>query len=230
MIANRLDRKKSGVYGIINKTNNKIYVGRAEDIHRRIKAHITNLNTANSNQENPHLINSWTKYGRKNFIYVVLEYCDIEDLCKKEVYYIRLYNSIDREFGYNLRIDEEEEMICSEETKEKMSISRNLREQRFPGLSKEVGGKVSEFWKNNPDSKLEMAKNVSDKHRIYKIAKLDLTSKNILSIFESKFDLKETHPDYYYQAILGCCQGNKKSYKGFGWCYLDRNTNQKIIK
>ena len=55
MIQNKEDQNKSGIYVI--KINNKVYVGKAVNIYRRIKAHITALNTK-SKDENRHLINS----------------------------------------------------------------------------------------------------------------------------------------------------------------------------
>ncbi len=57
MIQNKEDQNKSGIYVIKNKINNKVYVGKAVNIYRRIKAHITALNTK-SKDENRHLINS----------------------------------------------------------------------------------------------------------------------------------------------------------------------------
>lgn len=57
MIQRKEDQNKSGIYVIKNKINNKVYVGKAVNIYRRIKAHITALNTKNKD-ENRHLINS----------------------------------------------------------------------------------------------------------------------------------------------------------------------------
>ena len=57
MIQRKEDKKKSGIYVIKNLINNKVYVGKTVDIYRRIKDHVTGLNTKNKN-ENPHLINS----------------------------------------------------------------------------------------------------------------------------------------------------------------------------
>lgn len=78
MIQRKEDKKKSGIYVIKNLINNKVYVGKAVDIYRRIKNHITGLNTKNKN-ENPHLINSWHKHKRESFTYYVAEYITIED-------------------------------------------------------------------------------------------------------------------------------------------------------
>ena len=78
MIQRKEDKKKSGIYVIKNLINNKVYVGKAVDIYRRIKDHVTALNTKNKN-ENPHLINSWHKHKCENFTYYVAEYITIED-------------------------------------------------------------------------------------------------------------------------------------------------------
>ena len=78
MIQRKEDKKKSGIYVIKNLINNKVYVGKAVDIYRRIKNHITGVNTKNKN-ENPHLINSWHKHKRESFTYYVAEYITIED-------------------------------------------------------------------------------------------------------------------------------------------------------
>lgn len=230
MKANIIDKGKMGIYGIFNIINNKVYIGKAIDIHRRIKAHITNLNQKNIFQENQHLINSWHKYGRDKFKYVVIEYCNVEKLAERELHYMHLYNSVSREFGYNLRMDSSTGMICSEETRLKMKNSHKNRNFKFPELAIANGKRFSKFWKDNPDVKIAMSKKVSDKIRLYKIAQLDFDSLSIIKIFDSKSDLQQYYPDFYIQAILGCCQGTKNSYKSFKWCYLDRNTNQKVIK
>ena len=67
------DKFKSGIYVIQNKKKQKKYVGKALDIYKRIKSHVTALNTQ-SKDENRHLINSWHKYGREAFSYYVIEY------------------------------------------------------------------------------------------------------------------------------------------------------------
>jgi hypothetical protein len=56
----------------------------------------------------------------------------------------------------------------------------------------------------------------------------DINSLTVLEIFDSKIMLREKYPQYYIPAIMGCCQGNKNSYKGFKWHYmsLDSETLQ----
>jgi len=121
-------------------------------------------------------------------------------------------------------------MVCSEETRQKMSISQKERYLKYPNHRVAAAKTTSDFWKENPDVKSIMAKKVSEKIKLYKIAKLDYNTLDIIQIFNSRYDLTKEHPEYYCQAILGCCQGSKNSYKGFKWCYVDKNTHEKRIK
>ena len=225
MKANLIHRNKCGIYAIFNRSNGKVYIGKAINIHRRIKNHVGFLNMKSKKAENQHLINSWHKYGRNQFSYVVLEYCSTDNLAERELFFMKLFQSTNRAYGYSAT-----GMICSDETKQKMRISRTFRDERFPNIRKDIGAKSSKFWRENPDIKEEMAVKVSNRIRVYKIAQLNYNTLEILQIFDTRRDLKQAYPDYYHQAILGCCQGNKNSYKGFKWCYLDRYTNEKITK
>ena len=90
MKLNLNDKKKAGIYKIVNLVNNKVYIGKSITIYNRMKDHITALNTKNPN-ENRHLINSWHKYGKDSFTYEVIEYFEnnenIENILKeKELY------------------------------------------------------------------------------------------------------------------------------------------------
>ena len=130
MIQNKNDKNKSGIYIIKNKINNKVYVGKAINIYRRIKDHITALNSKHKN-ENRHLINSWNKYKRENFEYYVAEYIisdNVEELdqllTERELFWMKNLNSLNRKYGYNLRFDSEGKCFVSDETRDKQSESQ----------------------------------------------------------------------------------------------------------
>ena len=38
---------------------------------------------------------------------------------------------------------------------------------------------------------------------------------NLIKIYEVVGDIQLEYPNFYLQAIKGCCQGTKASYKGF---------------
>ena len=94
---------KSGIYGIHNKINNKWYIGQSKDIKDRNYHERRNMKKGrfHNNSENPHFVNAIKKYGINSFEFVIIEYCPIEELNKKEIYYIKKYNAKSPN-GYNL--------------------------------------------------------------------------------------------------------------------------------
>lgn len=231
MKLNLQDKGKSGIYLIRNIINGKVYIGKAKCIYRRIKAHITNLNTKRIYSENDYFIKAWHKYGKNNFAYTVLEYLPLDDklISKQELYYQLFYKSINPKIGYNIRLDSSTGLIVSKETRLKLSIAHK---KRYSDINERLktGQKSKEFWKNNPDKLAEMVLKVSNKIRKYKIGKFDYNTVELLETFETRKELKNKHPEYYTQAILGCCQGNKKSCYGFKWKYIDITTNKIVEK
>lgn len=85
----------SGVYTIVNKINNKTYIGSAVDFKVRQTRHFTNLR-----KDKHHCIalqRSWNKYGEENFEFRIIEKCSASKCVEREQYYIDLlkpeYNS-----------------------------------------------------------------------------------------------------------------------------------------
>lgn len=229
------DKFKSGIYVIQNNINQKKYVGKAGNIYRRIKEHVTSLNNK-SKDENRHLINSWHKYGRENFSYYVVEYLYDEDikvleqlLKDKELYWILKLETTNREKGYNMRLDSEGKCFTSEETREKM---KNSQIERYKDENERK--KCSELSKQahiDHKESFESAKvKLAYANRQYRIAKCNKQTGEIIKIYEIIKEISDENPDYYLQAIKGCCQGTKNSYKGFRWHYCDLNEEKLILK
>lgn len=229
------DKFKSGIYVIQNNINQKKYVGKALDIYNRIKSHVTALNTKNVN-ENRHLINAWHKYGRECFSYYVIEYIYEENtelldekLRNRELYWISTLKTLDRAYGYNLRLDSSGKCIVNEETREKCRASQILRysheeeRKKDSEILKRVRCEHPEFWE---ESKTKLAYI----NRKYRIAQCNKNTGEIIEIFEIIKDISDKYPDYYLQAIRGCCQGTKNSYRGFRWHYCDLTKPELIYK
>lgn len=91
---------KSGIYLIRNKFNHKVYVGSSSRLNRRwnIHKHHLRLGTHHS----PYLQNSWRKYGQKSFNFVTIEWVPINKLLAREQYWMDLYESYNRRYGYNV--------------------------------------------------------------------------------------------------------------------------------
>ena len=94
------NERKSGIYCIENIITNKKYIGQSIDVDERWRKHISELN--HNYHHNDYLQKAWNKYGEDSFKFYVLEYCDICELDTKEIYYIDLYNTTDRNIGYKL--------------------------------------------------------------------------------------------------------------------------------
>lgn len=96
-----MKEKICGIYCIENIVNNKKYIGSSIDIRSRWKHHI---NALNRNTHHSILLNrAWNKYKEDSFKFYILEECLKNELIIKEQYYIDLFNSANKEFGYNIQ-------------------------------------------------------------------------------------------------------------------------------
>lgn len=84
-----------GIYAIKNKINNKVYIGRSTDIDRRWKTHLRDA--IKGDLCKIHI--AMRKLGIENFYLEVIEECILEELNKKEQYYIDKFDSWHN--GYN---------------------------------------------------------------------------------------------------------------------------------
>lgn len=94
------DLYKTGIYKITCISNNKIYIGSAcgnskakskKGFYRRWYDHIKKLKA--NDHRNKILQNAWNKYGEENFIFEILEFCDISVAKEKEEEYINTYTN-----------------------------------------------------------------------------------------------------------------------------------------
>ena len=114
----------TGVYKIVNKITNKIYVGSATDIKKRWRDHKWHLN--HNKHHNSHLQLSWNRYGADAFEFLLILECSVDKLLIIEKEYIDKYNCFNNKFGYNIN-DPEHVFLNrkhSEETKQKLSIQK----------------------------------------------------------------------------------------------------------
>jgi group I intron endonuclease len=208
------DLNRCGIYGIRNIINNKIYVGKSVNIYERMRFHINKLNKKDKN-DNIHLINSWHKYGRENFEYIVLEELPKNDkiLKEKELYWILKLKSNNRNFGYNLRLDSDTKCILSEETRKRMSISKIKMYSNPEYDNKKHSHK---YWKNNPEAVKKMAKKVSEKQHKFKIQQFDKNN-NFIKEWFSVQEIIKNNPNYKWQNIYSVCNGYKPSIYGYIW-------------
>ncbi len=127
------DEKTSGIYMLYCVANKKAYIGQSVNMWRRYGTHrstLTNPKMAIERSANPALLKDWKEFGRRFFIFLVLEYCSPEQLLERERYYIDL---IDKKYLYNI-LDVWTGRKHREESKSKMSIALKGRRRSKQSL------------------------------------------------------------------------------------------------
>jgi group I intron endonuclease len=165
----------SGIYKITNVKNGKVYIGSAQNIHRRWKEHLRTL--SNGTHHCKYLQNAFNKYGEKFFILSTKEL--IEDSSKhieREQFWMDYYKSYNPKYGYNTRIKAESNLGVkySEETKQRISLANKgkKRSEEFKQKRRLAKGKNSPMWgkKHSEETKKRMSlsakgKIKSEEHR-----------------------------------------------------------------
>lgn len=90
----------SGIYRIVNTATGKAYIGSACNLSRREKEHWRQLGSGS--HTNNLLQRAWNKYGKDAFAFEQILSCDKLGLIVAEQELIDLYQSANRDFGYNI--------------------------------------------------------------------------------------------------------------------------------
>lgn len=246
------DRNICGIYRIFNKQNDKCYIGKSIDIFSRIRSHIYLLVAESRSEDcNRYLFYSVKKYGLESFDYEVIEKTNIDNLAERELYWMKVYRSLEENLGYNLRSDSDSQTIVhsetrkllserskganngnyknywSDEMKDKMSVikSEQYRSGELkPNLEalKKGTNTRNENWKNNPELKKQMAWKVADAGSNNYI--LMFKGDELIATFDHFLHLQSVYPDFTRSCVFGVCNGSKKSYKGFIFRYQNKWT------
>lgn len=123
------------IYEVKNNENGKIYIGKTKKhyggesfgIEGRFKHHVTNAHTKSHHNDCPRLYNAIRKYGKDKFSIRLLMECKLEDCDTNETEFIKQFNSIDRDIGYNIALGGKGRSIVetSEEIREKISKAQD---------------------------------------------------------------------------------------------------------
>ena len=141
-------QKQIGIYVIRNKVNDKVYIGQSKDIDGRWRQHLSHLRRGI--HKNEHLQNAWNKYGEINFEFSILELCDVCDMDNLERYYIKKYDSINANFGYNRESGGNIKKKASIETREKISKNHaNVSKENNPFYNKKHSKESIQKFMNN---------------------------------------------------------------------------------
>ncbi len=90
-IKNTIKTFETGIYAIICKVNNGIYIGQSKCVKSRLKTHKFNLDHNKYFFEYPKWQKDYNDYKKESFDFITLEHCDEHELLAKETQYIRGY-------------------------------------------------------------------------------------------------------------------------------------------
>jgi len=89
------------IYAIANRINNDTYIGQTVNAKKRHKQHFRELRINKHVNEN--LQDAFNQYGEKNFKFIIIEKCNIDDLTEREQFWINYY--INHNFRlYNIKL------------------------------------------------------------------------------------------------------------------------------
>ena len=94
---------KSGIYKIHFIKNQKVYIGSSVNLAKRQYEHLRTLR--NKTHANRYLQKAYDKYGEKDYVFEIVEECQVEHLRGREQHWIEFYNASRPEFGFNLVSD-----------------------------------------------------------------------------------------------------------------------------
>lgn len=100
----KLSTQKMIIYKITNLINDKVYIGQTtRTFNQRYKGNGIGAERVRlAKNSNQHLLASLEKYGANNFKVDIIEVCNsVEELNKRECFYIDFYDSTNSEKGYN---------------------------------------------------------------------------------------------------------------------------------
>jgi group I intron endonuclease len=171
------------IYRIINIANGKCYIGKTKSHYGKIKYGITgrfrqhkvNAFIDSKKNECPLLYNAIRKYGKESFIIETLLECNLEDVDCFEIKMINIYDSCNKNLGYNIAAGGRGRSIVevSEETREKISKSQSseitnikpvIRKGNLVGyrIRRRQNGKIYQKTftntKNTPEENFKLAK------------------------------------------------------------------------
>lgn len=208
------------VYKITNKTNGKIYIGiTSQGVETRWSKHCSDAQT-----DSPFPIhNAIRKYGKDNFQIELLEDLSDKDydfLKEREVYWIKEFDSYNRNKGYNLTLggDGTFGRFHSDETKNKIRQKALGRK-----ASKEARQKMSESHKNRKYSEKELfIRSNNGKNTRKKILQFD-TSNTFIKEFDSVTEaaLAVDTDRRNISSFLNDKKGNRFSCAGYIWKYKE---------
>jgi len=228
-----------GIYKITNP-NGRIYVGQSTNLKNRENQY----KKIKESKSQIKLNRSFKKYGIENHKFEIIEYCTLEQLDNKEIYWGEYYNVLKK--GLNCRLGRGRGLV-SDDLRERMKVS-NKRKKIKPVLQYDLHGNFIKKWdavkdaeefletKNNTNiSACCLGKQKSAWGYIWKYQNGPIESKingikhtliveqydlegNFIKEWSNIRQIKETL-GFAYSTIYECINGKWKQANGYVWKY-----------
>ena len=232
-----------GIYSIENIVNHKKYIGQSVNIKSRWRHHKTDLNSGI--HDNDYLQKSWNKYGEQNFEFKILEECSDDKLNERERYYIDLYDTMNRDYGYNLKSGGQDTNYVTKYVRNKISEGNKKYYEEHPEAKIKNSIKAYKQW-SNPEIK---AKIMGENNGMYGKTHTEEARKKISEVQKGRISkYRNKTPVFcvelnklYEDAVVACrelglnisragnihevCKGirNRKTVGGYHWQYMENN-------
>ncbi len=144
-----------GIYKVVSLIDNKVYIGQAVNLYKRFYDHFGDLKS--NKHINIHLQSAYNKYGKTNFIFVILELIDSTNnadqdrlnLTYHEQYYIDYYQAANREYGYNMCPAAESWLGKTHRSETIVKLTGRIKRP----MTDEEKKHLSDYWRGIPKSK-----------------------------------------------------------------------------
>lgn len=225
-----------GIYKVTNTINGGLYIGQSTHIERRFMEHRAPCNLS----RNYAISKAFKEFGVHNFTFEVLELCEKELLCEREIYHIKtlspMYNRNEGGNGKGRVVSQRERINASKNGKAQWE--RKTTEERINIISRLTGQPVGhavslvtrEKLRNCNLGKRQSLETIAkrsasmsvsmlgNKSGNKKVAQVDSSTGIILEIFESariaadKFNISPS-------GITHTLKGQQLTCAGFKWEY-----------
>ncbi len=220
---------RSGIYRIVNQVNGKFYIGSATNIASRWSTHRQSLRKGK--HHSIHLQRAWDKYGEAAFVFEDLEEVDVSQLIEREQFYLDTLTPYVQTVGYNICT-----VANSQLGRKHTEATKQLIKQKLSGENSVFYGKSGAEcpWFGTKRTQETLAK-MSDAHSgsnnpmFGRYGKDNPKAKQVIQetldgelvkIWDCLADVGR-ELGFVIGNISSCCNGRKRSSKGFIWRWAD---------
>ena len=243
-----------GCYVIINKINNKCYIGSTINLHRRLTEHKTRLK--GNYHSNKHLQSSWNKYGADNFEFNIMIRMENKDLLIFEENYIKIFNpeynktnqptssiihnpiekteKVDKRSSEEFRRKISLALIGRKQSKESIAKMLKTKSERIYVFTDEMRKRLSDSRKGKPMSpeRIQKAKNTKASPEYYTktfqpIEMLNKDTGEVITTFKCIRDALKYLNIKSYGNIYAVIKGKRNYAHGYKWRHLQKQYNSK---